>query len=194
MTDVQTTKGAKRRAVIVATARNLLIDEGLDRFVLRRIADRTDMRLGNLQYYFATRDDLLEAIVRNEFSNDLAAMAQAANDDAATELTAVVALLSERWLVDVGSVYLPIGLLALHEPRFASVLAEIYQKFYDVIASLICRIDPNASPAQARLRALVITSLLDGASLQTHATRSQRTVRAVSREVSRLAIAIAHGQ
>jgi len=194
MTDVETTKGAKRRAVIVATARNLLVDEGLDRFVLRRIADRTDMRLGNLQYYFAARDDLLEAIVRDEFSNDLAAITQAANDDAATELTAVVALLSERWLIDAGSVYLPIGLLALHDPRFASVLAEIYQEFYDVMVRLIRRVDPSASPAQARLRALVITSLLDGASLQTHATRNQRTVRAMSREVSRLAIAIAHGQ
>jgi len=194
MTKVQTTKGAKRRAVVVVTARNLLVDEGLDRFVLRRIADRTDMRLGNLQYYFATRDDLLEAIVRDEFSNDLEAMAQVANDNAATELTDVVALLSARWLTDLGSVYLPIGLLALHETRFASVLAEIYQDFYDVVAGLIRRIDPNASPAQARLRALLITSLLDGASLQTHANRNQRTVRAMSREVSRLAIAVAHGQ
>jgi len=135
MIEVQTTKGAKRRAVIVATARDLLVSEGLDQFVLRRIAKRTDMRLGNLQYYFATRDDLLEAIVRDEFSNDLEAMAQAANDDAATELTDVVALLSARWLTDLGSVYLPIGLLALHEPRFASVLAEIYQEFYDVAST-----------------------------------------------------------
>jgi len=194
MADLQTTKGAKRRIIIVAVARDLLVDEGLDQFVLRRIADRVDMRLGNLQYYFATRDDLLEAIVRNEFSNDLAAMAQVANEDAINELADVVDLLSARWLTNVGSVYLPIGLLALHEQRFAEVLAEIYHEFYDVIARLIRRIDPNASPAKARLRALLITSLLDGASLQTHATRNQRTVNAMSREVSRLAIAIAHGR
>jgi len=194
MADLQTTKGAKRRLVIVAVARDLLVDEGLDQFVLRRIAARVDMRLGNLQYYFATRDDLLEAIVRNEFSNDLAAMAQVANDDAAIELADVVDLLSARWLTNVGSVYLPIGLLALHEQRFAEVLADIYNEFYNVMAKLIRRVDPDTSPARARLRALLITSLLDGASLQTHATRNQRMANAMSLEVSGLAIAIAHGR
>ena len=63
-------KGELRRAEILAAARQLLVDDGYDRFVLREIANRVGVMLGNLQYYYPTRDDLLEAVVRAEFEQN----------------------------------------------------------------------------------------------------------------------------
>ena len=81
-----TGKGAARRDEILAEARAILVDEGLDRFVLREIAARVGILLGNLQYYYATRDDLLEALVRTELARN----------------TAEVAALVSHWSLPVG--------------------------------------------------------------------------------------------
>ena len=61
-------KGEHRRADILAVARRVLVGGGYDRFVLRESAGRVGVMLGNLQYYYATRDDLLEAVIRAEFA------------------------------------------------------------------------------------------------------------------------------
>ena len=68
------TRGEVSRARILATAREILADSGLERFAMREIAKRADMGLGNLQYYFPTRDDLLEAVIEVEFEYNLETM------------------------------------------------------------------------------------------------------------------------
>ena len=63
--------GEARCAELIGIARDLLVEGGLDTFAMRTVAARAGMRLGNLQYYYATRDDLLEAVIRTEFERDL---------------------------------------------------------------------------------------------------------------------------
>ena len=151
---------------IVAIATDVLARDGLDQFVMRRIADRADMKLGNLQYYFPTRDDLLEAIVRSEFVQDLAAINAVEQSDPNDRLSGIVDALTNRWFERNGSVYLPIAVLALHEPRFDGIISEIYAEFYTLMSDIVMAIDPSATPATAQRRAFLMTSLLDGASLQ----------------------------
>ena len=64
MSDAVLSRGEASRQRILDTARTLLEEEGLERFILREIAKRADMGLGNLQYYFPARDDLLDACER----------------------------------------------------------------------------------------------------------------------------------
>jgi AcrR family transcriptional regulator len=151
---------------IVAIATDVLVRDGVDQFVMRRIAELAGMRLGNLQYYFATRDDLLDAVVRAEFVQDLAAIRAVDESDPHDRLSAVVDALSHRWFRRTGSVYLPIAVLALHDPRFDRIISEIYSEFYSVMTDIVSAIDPAATAATARQRAFLMTSLLDGASLQ----------------------------
>jgi AcrR family transcriptional regulator len=151
---------------VVAIAARVLAADGIDQFVMRRIADLADMKLGNLQYYFATRDDLLEAVVRFEFAEDLATVGAIVEDDPVRRLAGVVAALSRRWTAHNGSIYLSIGVLALHNDRFTDVIAEIYDQFHALMADLVRTIDPSVTPAVARRRAFLMTSVLDGASVQ----------------------------
>jgi len=65
-------RGEASRTRILATARDTLATRGLEGFVMREIAKRAVMQLGNLQYYFPTRGDLLEAVIRTEFEHNLA--------------------------------------------------------------------------------------------------------------------------
>ncbi len=52
-------------------ARKRLIEEGYNHFVLREIAAQCGMTIGNLQYYFRTRELLLEAVTRTALFDDL---------------------------------------------------------------------------------------------------------------------------
>lgn len=138
-----------------------------------------------------TRDDLLEAVVRAEFTEDVAAVAAAYDDDPERHLAEAIGLLTARWLADEGSIYLPVGVLALHNERLASVWEEIYDEFYGVISEIVGRIDPTVTPDAALARASLITSLIDGASLQRLPAVAPRL--RTSGAISDLAVRIARG-
>jgi len=185
--------GSPKFDQIVAIATDVLARDGLDRFVMRRIAGLADMKLGNLQYYFPTRDDLLEAVVRSEFILDLAAIDAVEESDPHGRLSGIVDALSSRWFARNGSIYLPIAVLALHDQRFERIISEIYAEFYALISDVVRVIDPSATTATAQQRAYLMTSLLDGASLQPG--RNNPAIRdSLVNDLKRLAASIATGQ
>lgn len=185
--------GTLKRDQIVAVATDVLARDGLDRFVMRRIADLADMKLGNLQYYFPTRDDLLEAVVRSEFVQDLAAIDAVEQSDPRSRLSGIVDALSSRWFARNGSVYLPIAVLALHDQRFERIISEIYAEFYTLMSDIVRAIDPSATDATSRQRGFLMTALLDGASLQPG--RNDATIReSLVDDLKQLATSVATGR
>jgi AcrR family transcriptional regulator len=130
------------------------------------------MKLGNLQYYFATRDDLLEAVIRAEFEHDLAAVRRATTIDG---LTASARALVRNWTTGAGAVFGTMSLLAYHHERFRLLNHEIYEAFYRELGVLIRRVTPGLSDQETRMRARLITSVLDGVAMQIHAGAKNRT-------------------
>jgi AcrR family transcriptional regulator len=161
-------KGEARQAEVLAMARRVLVEEGYDRFSLRDIATRVGVTLGNLQYYFPARDDLLEAVLRAELVRDqaeLAALAAAARSPR-DALAAVVRHLIEEWTREARRVYVVLSLLALHQPRFSALHREIYEGFYDALVPLLRGLRPDAKRVELLQLARMITILIDGAVLQ----------------------------
>jgi AcrR family transcriptional regulator len=151
----------------------VLVDEGLDRFVLRYIAGRAGMTLGNLQYYFPTRDDLLAAVIQAEFDRDLrtirSVVADPGADTGSGGLVDVGRGLVCNWCDGGSSVFTVLALLAFHHERFRRLNREIYDTFYAELAAVIRSADPTADHDEALARARLITALLDGVALQIHA-------------------------
>jgi AcrR family transcriptional regulator len=161
-------KGELRRGEIVAAARRTLVEDGYDFFVLREVAARLGITLGNLQYYYPTRDDLLEAVVRAEFDrnrNDIAALAASKRPPRA-RLAAIVRRLIDVWAKEGGRVYVVMSLLAIHHERFASLHREIYESFYDGLVPVLSELRPRATAAELRRTARLVTTLIDGALVQ----------------------------
>jgi AcrR family transcriptional regulator len=181
-------KGERRRAEILAAARRVLVAEGYDRFVLREIAARVGIMLGNLQYYFATRDDLLEAVIRAEFARNQAEVAAITGrrEPAADRLAAVTRHLIAVWAREGGRVYAAMSFLALHQPRFRRVHAEIYAAFYRSLLPLLRELRPGAARAELLDAARLVTTVIDGALVQ---PPSRRFVAAAVAAVGRLAAA-----
>jgi AcrR family transcriptional regulator len=197
MTARRSARGHATRAAVLDAARAVLVTEGLERFVVREIATRSGVSLGNLQYYFATRDDLLEAVIRAEFDRDLAAFRRSLADQSAPaeELADISRQLVENWCTGGGSVFAALSLLAYHDDRFARLNAEIYETFYGELGALIRRIDPGAPDDAVATRVLLVTSLLDGVAMQTHAAvRDDAACNRLMADASALVGAIATGE
>lgn len=171
MCDVTTPSGARpntRGIELVDLARSVLVSEGLDKFVLRNLAARAGMAVGNLQYYFPTRDDLLIAVIQAEFDRDLATI-RGVIADTAGSLADLAHRLVHNWCDGGSSVFTALALLAFHHERFRRLNQEIYETFYAELGSIIRSADPNASNTEIAARARLITALLDGVALQIHA-------------------------
>jgi AcrR family transcriptional regulator len=168
MPTVSARKGDRRRAEILDVARTLLVVHGYDRVVMRDVAARVGVTLGNLQYYFPTRDDLLEGVVRAEFARNQAEIAalSAGARPPRDKLAAITRHLIDVWAREGGRVYVVMSLLALHHRRFAVLHHEIYAAFYDGLLPVLRELRPKATMAELRRLARLITTLIDGALVQ----------------------------
>ena len=168
MPSVPARKGARRRTEILDVARRLLVERGYDRVVMRDVATRVGVTLGNLQYYFPTRDDLLEGVVRAEFARNQAEIAALSSGPrpARQKLAAITEHLIDVWAREGGRVYVVMSLLALHHRRFAKLHHEIYAAFYDGLLPVLRELRPGATTAELRRVARLVTTLIDGALVQ----------------------------
>src|SRR5947209_17554434 len=69
MTDsvVRPTGGKRQR--LIAAARDLVHRQGVEKTTLADIAEAADVPVGNVYYYFKTKDDLIEASIRSQIDD-----------------------------------------------------------------------------------------------------------------------------
>jgi TetR/AcrR family transcriptional regulator, transcriptional repressor for nem operon len=63
MTDLLTKESLGKRERLVGSARALIHEQGVQRTTLADIAERADVPLGNVYYYFKSKDDLIGAVL-----------------------------------------------------------------------------------------------------------------------------------
>jgi len=196
MSELAIKRGEASRRRILDTAAKILATEGLERFVLREIAKRADMQLGNLQYYFPTRDDLLEAVIRAEFEHNLATIRSL--DERATSIKDFVEQFSDLLIREYtgmgGNIWPVLTLLHLHNRRFRQLSEEIYQQHFDTLIDAMRRFGVSGGTATLREKARLITAVIDGASLQAHTgphSGRSRNWQSLCRKIAEIAVAIA---
>ena len=162
------TKGERRRAEILQLAREQLIAGGYDAFSMREVAAAAGTRIGHIQYYFPTRHDLLEALIRDEFEANLSAVQTIIEQDqtARSTLERIVRELVGLWLSDGAQIYIVMPFLALHEDRFRQLSDEIYGRFAGMLADVLAAMDRDVPTETIRMRARMITAVMDGGLFQ----------------------------
>lgn len=181
-----TAKGSSTRLKILAAAREALVARGREGLVMREIADKCGIRLGNLQYYFPTTETLLLAVVEAEAARDLETM-EAANRRTASPAEALESIVRElitRWRGDSGPIYAILNLQSLHKEAFRQLFRKIYAEHYRVLEAAIDRLVPGLPPAECAMRARLLTALIDGTPYQTQTRRGSFTDRAVHKALA----------
>ena len=87
-----------KRERLVAAARELVYRQGVERTTLADIAEAADVRLGNVYYYFKTKDDLVAAVVQAHIDHLEAAFAELGrgHGDPGARLKALLGLIAEQ--------------------------------------------------------------------------------------------------
>lgn len=184
-------KGTATRDRIVVEARRTLIDDGYDALVLRTVAERLDMKLGNLQYYFRTRDDLLLEIIHREARSDLESMRLIVEREQPSldALRQLVHALVGKWRADSGVVFTTLAFLSLHREPFRAAYRDVYAAFYNELERAIECAEPGHKPSEYKQRARLLTALIDGAAMQTQTGPRARFLESVLEAAMQIALA-----
>ncbi len=100
-----------------------------------------------------------------------------------------------NWLTNGGaSVFATLSLLSYHDDRFRRLNSEIYETFYTELGDVIRRIDGSVDEPEVLARARLITALIDGVAVQTHAGVDNESTRTdLLDRADALVLAIARG-
>ncbi|WP_189370004.1 TetR/AcrR family transcriptional regulator [Tateyamaria omphalii] len=170
---MKSSKGEERRLAIEAAARQMLLNQGYSGVSLRKIANQLGISVGNLQYYFSTKDDLVEAVILGETQKPIELLGNVLwnPNDLEANVDQAVGSLMRYYASDAGRFYAIMEVLALHDHRYAKIKADGYAYILSHIEQLVAIMSPNLSLDRRAGLAQVLVALIDGASLQVQFSR-----------------------
>ncbi|MEM9684279.1 MAG: TetR family transcriptional regulator C-terminal domain-containing protein, partial [Pseudomonadota bacterium] len=92
------------------------------------------------------------------------------------------------WRGRSGVLFALLTALAGHNPVFRGPYRQIYRQFYAALEGVLKRLSPHLSAAEIRLRARLITALIDGSSMQIQVGDRAAYLQRVQDEAVRIAI------
>ncbi|MFD3803125.1 TetR/AcrR family transcriptional regulator [Streptomyces sp. NPDC058611] len=171
---MSTAKGSARRAALLDAAERTLVGGGHGALSLRAVAEAAGVRLGHLQYYFPTRDGLLDAVLDRLLSRSLERLADVApglggGGEQAAEpvpLQRVIALLlAEQNDPDLVRVFVELWALAARDEAVAAAVRTFYGRYADLVAEQVRLHLPGLPEQERRARAEAFIALLEGSAL-----------------------------
>ncbi|MBT4518597.1 MAG: TetR/AcrR family transcriptional regulator [Halieaceae bacterium] len=157
-------KGEDRKDTILDAAYNLLINSGYYNLSLRKIADSAGISIGNLQYYFPSKDMLVEAMLDRVIQGYLDSFIEIRRHGTPQEQFLAII---EEVITDLGTkhttVFFPeLWSLSNHQKGVTKAMDAMYDRYRQVLVDIICDMNPALSADQARRLALFISSSIEG--------------------------------
>ncbi|MFJ1864807.1 TetR/AcrR family transcriptional regulator [Streptomyces sp. NPDC088097] len=168
---MSTAKGAARRTALLDAAERTLVEAGYGALSLRGVAEAAEVRLGHLQYYFPTRDALLEAVLDRLLRSSLDRLAEVApglgpDSTEPVPLEELVALLlAEQNDPRLVRVFVELWALAARDESVAKAVRTFYGHYADLVTGQIRLHLPDLPESEHRARAEVFIALLEGSAL-----------------------------
>ena len=157
-------KGKDKRNQILDVARDLLIDEGYHNLSLRKVAEKAGIRVGNLQYYFPAKADLVTAMldhVIDDYLEDFDDIRGSGNPE--EQFIAVVEDVVTDLNTRKATVFFPeLWSLSNHEKGVTRSMDNMYQRYREVLAEIIAEINPRLSADQCQRLALFFSASIEG--------------------------------
>ncbi len=148
------------KQAIIAAGRQLIVEGGAGDFSMRKVASAAGMSLGNLQYHFKTRDDLLEGMLdwfSYEYTRDLGEMQSVEIRDAA-DLSVLIHNILEEESGEEEIPFMRALIILADEKRMTKKLDEYFGGLYDIFRAALGAIggvDPD-SPSVHRAASLLL--------------------------------------
>jgi len=157
-------KGEKRIKLILEAAEQLLIDSGYHNFSMRKVATKAGVSVGNLQYYFPSKDKLLEALLDKVIQNYLDDFEKFRGQYAPKEqFIKIIKAVIKDFKTKRTTVFFPeLWSMANHEKHISKIMDSMYGKYRTLVADVIREINPSLSECQAQRLSIFMTASLEG--------------------------------
>ena len=153
-------KGQHTALAILLAAEQLIIDEGYHNFSLRKVAAAADLTLGNLQYYFPSKDSLLKAMLDNcieRYLDRFETIRTAAGQDPEAQFVGLITEIIRDLNSRRTTVFFPeVWSLANHDDHATGFMDAMYDRYRAVLVEVIAQLNPSLSPDQQRRLAIFI--------------------------------------
>lgn len=160
------TRGRVQVEKIIATAKELLIEEGYSALTIRNVAAKMAVSTGNVTYYFKRQQDLFNTIFdeiidhhKSEFERKTKSFP---NDPKARFESYVDVLLTECKDPKTRAFFYQLWAVSVHDPYIQSLRDRLYALFLEEVETLLRPLLPELSLADVRGRAFVFCTIIEG--------------------------------
>ena len=196
----QRLKPEERRRLILAVARNVILERGFAGLTLRAVADRAEIRLATLQYYFRTSDKLFRAAFRDAADTAWKRLVTDLPSGRATDpvrhLQRVLqGLYDTTKESEISGFFVELWAQARVDDFASNLMREYYSEAIEHLAGLIASCEPDLKGAEARRRATLVMASVEGFTVLNviNEASPSRTSLSPARAVRNL-LALAQGQ
>lgn len=159
-------RGREGHVQILQAALGLLVDSGYRAMSMRRVAQACDMKLGNLTYYFPTKEDLvrelLDAVI-SSYEIEFDAIVHETGISAEDRLTEVcILILEDICTKKTTRVFPELWALSNHDPFVLDRVQEMYARARVALEEIIAEINPALPDDERQILALFISGSMEG--------------------------------
>ena len=157
-------RGDETRSSLLAAAHRVLVTAGYANFSMRRVATEAGVSVGNLQYYFSTKDTLTAALLDNvieDYLVDFDAMRSTGTPREQFERI-IRAVFEDLRTPDTTRFFPEIWSLSNHEPQLTAKVDGMYARYRAVLAELVTAINPRVDEKKAAQLAVFFSSSIEG--------------------------------
>lgn len=159
-------KGRDVYEQILRSALDLLIDQGYRAVSMRRVAAASGVKLGNLTYYFPTKEDLVRELLNAVISSyeiEFDAVIHEQGASAIHRLEEICVLILEDIGTKKTTRFFPeLWALSNHDDFVLERMQELYARARHPIMQLISEINPALSADQCETIALFMSASMEG--------------------------------
>lgn len=154
---------------ILRAALAILVENGYRAVTMRAVAKACGMKLGNVTYYFPTRDELVRALfdaVISSYEESFSAISHEEGTSAEARLENVLRLTLEDITTKKTTRFFPeIWALANHDAFVLERMDELYRRARVVLNELIAEINPALPVDERETLALFISASMEGTTM-----------------------------
>ncbi|OFX02048.1 MAG: hypothetical protein A3E78_14350 [Alphaproteobacteria bacterium RIFCSPHIGHO2_12_FULL_63_12] len=159
-------RGQQAVVEILSAARDVLVEEGYPRLTMRNVAERANMTVGNLSYYYANKQDLLhdllEAVIQGYVADfdRIAANTERSPEERLEDM--IRFLIGDLATKETTGFFPALWALANHDEFAAKEMSSVYEVERGVFARVISVLRPDLSKKDHDLLALFISASIEG--------------------------------
>lgn len=152
--------------LILKTAVAVLMEHGYKDMTLRRIAKECGMKVGNISYYFKSKDELVRALLQTisgsyeEAIRD--ATAEAGGDPEQRFVKLITFILEDGTTRQTSYLFPELWSLANHDPFARQCVDELYAREHERFVSIIGELNPALSGDDRHVLSAFILSSIEG--------------------------------